>query len=65
MPPLSYNRLIEQLALEMMKYYGFGWEWHISLPVNSKTYEFTKIDKNVKYALECIEHLVLSHYWWY
>ena len=25
-----------------MKEYGIGWEWHMSLPVNSKTYEFTK-----------------------
>ena len=32
----------------------------MSLPVNSKTYEFTKIDKNVKYALKCIEHLVFK-----
>ena len=30
------------------------------LPVNSKTYEFTKIDKNVKYALEYSEHLVFK-----
>ena len=29
----------------------------MSLPVNSK---FTKIDKNVKYALECNEHLVFK-----
>ena len=27
----------------------------MSLPVNSKTYEFTKIDKNVKFALEYSE----------
>ena len=29
----------------------------MSLPVNSK---FTKIDKNVKYALECSERLVFK-----
>ena len=29
----------------------------MSLPVSSK---FTKIDKNVKYALECNEHLVFK-----
>ena len=29
----------------------------MSLPINSK---FTKIDKNVKYALECNEHLVFK-----
>ena len=28
----------------------FGWEWHKSLPVKGK---FTKINKNVKYALKC------------
>ena len=31
----------------------------MSLPVNS---EFTKIDKNVKYALECNEHLVFKQF---
>ena len=36
---------------------AFGWEWHKSLPVNS---EFTKIGKNVKFALECNEHLVFK-----
>ena len=29
------------------------------LPVNSK---FTKLDKNVKYALECSEHLVFKSF---
>ena len=48
---------IERLALEIMKWCGFGWEWHMSLPVNS---EFTKIDKNVEYALECNERLVFK-----
>ena len=42
-----------------MKYYDFGWEWHMSLPVNSK---FTKIDKNVKYALEYSERLVSKQF---
>ena len=41
----------------MMEYHGFGWEWHKSLPINSK---FTKIDKNVKYALKCSERLVFK-----
>ena len=35
----------------------FGWEWHKSLPVNSK---FTKINKNGKYALEYSERLVFK-----
>ena len=35
----------------------FGWEWHKPLPVNSK---FTKINKNVKYALEYSERLVFK-----
>ena len=26
------------------------------------TSEFTKIDKNVKYAMECIEHLILKSF---
>ena len=36
-----------------MKCCGFGWEF----PVNS---EFTKIDKNVKFTLECNERLVFK-----
>ena len=51
------NRWIERLALEMMKYHGFGWEWHKSLPVKGK---FTKITKNKKYILKCSEHLVFN-----
>ena len=43
-----------------MKEYGIGWEWHMSLPVNSKTYEFTKLDKNVKFSLEGSERLVFK-----
>ena len=56
MPPQSYNAF-ERLALEIMKCCGFGWESHMSLPVNS---EFTKIDKNVKLALECNERLIFK-----
>ena len=39
----------------MVKDYDIGWERHMSLPVNSK---FTKLDKNVKFSLECSERLV-------
>ena len=61
--PMTYAstelQCIEWLALKIIKYYGFGWEWHMSLPLNSK---FTKIDKHVKYALEYSEHLVSKQF---
>ena len=40
-----------------MNNYGIGWEWHMSLPVNSK---FTNLSKNVKFSLECSECLVFK-----
>ena len=37
-----------------------GWEWLKSLPVNSETYEITKIDKNMKFKQKCIKCLVFK-----
>ena len=59
MPPLSYNAF-EWLALEIMKNYDIGWEWHVSLPVNSK---FTKLDKMWNLYWNAINIWYLSHSW--
>ena len=47
-----------------MKCYGFGWEWHKPLPVNSKTNEFTK-KWNLHWNAINICYLSHSEYLWY